>query len=135
MANYGKYNRQALINRRKELKMSQRALAEKSGVSYGTIQAYEYNKFQPSNTEKLAKICAALDMPISDVIDSIEIKSFQSPVEFQLARLRNGLDQNLSSSYGRQASALFAMERLNEDGQKKAIELLELLCKIPDYKA
>lgn len=133
MAEFTQYNIEALISRRKELKLSQADLAKKSGVSYGTVQAYEQKKFKPTKMDKLAKICAALDMPVSEVIQSEEIKVFDSPLEYELSWLRSGGDPH-PTKYGRQAAVLFALEQLNDDGQQKAIELLNLLCKIPDLK-
>lgn len=132
MADYTKYNLVAITNRRKELNLSQRKLAALCGLSISTIQGYEQGKFSPK-LENISKICEALEMPVSSVVQVEDLQTFDSPLAFELAWLHNGGDRH-RSTYGRQASAILALEKLTEEGQEKALELLDLLVKIPEYQ-
>lgn len=132
MASYTKYNLAAITDRRKELKLSQRKLAAKCGLSATTIQGYEQGRFSPK-LENISKICEALELPLSSVVQVEELQTFESPLEFELAWLRGGGCRN-RSKYGRQASAIIALEKLTDEGQEKALELLDLLVKIPEYQ-
>ena len=58
-------------NARKERKMTQKLLAEKSGVIETTIRKYEAGAVTPK-INNLQKISAALDVPLSDLISPDE---------------------------------------------------------------
>lgn len=53
--------------RRKELRMSQQELAEKSGVSRATISGLENGSITVTTTETLLKIARALGRRVSDI--------------------------------------------------------------------
>ena len=129
---YVKIDLRNIISRRKELKMSQKELAAKCGLSIASIQGYEHGKFVPKK-DNVVKICQALDLPIESVLHIENVHTYSSPLEFEIAWLRSGGCRN-RSKYGRQASAIIALEKLTDDGQEKALELLDLLVKIPEYQ-
>lgn len=54
-------------DRRKELRMSQQELAEKSGVSRATISGLENGSITVTTTETLLKIARALESRVSDI--------------------------------------------------------------------
>lgn len=56
-----------MIKRRQELKITQEELAEKSGVSRGTISLMENGLVVNSKFETISKLAKALDSKIEDI--------------------------------------------------------------------
>lgn len=112
---------------RKAIGMSQKTLAEKSGLSIATIQGYEQKKFNPK-LENLQKIASGLGVSIWDLIPPSELESLSDFEYHSLLDLQpslNSEDQKLLDFFW----------VLNDVGQSKALEQVELLTKIPEYKA
>lgn len=101
---------------RKLMGLTQRELAEKCGLATGTIQQYELGRRLPSYTA-LMSIAKALNLPEDGLF-------------------RNLAEDNLREEilFGRKGILLDNFDRLNFIGQDKAIEQVELLTKIPEYK-
>ena len=121
-----------MVNRRKELKLTQKELADKCGLSVASIQGYEQGKYVPKK-ENVIKICQVLGLPVESVLHIENVRTYSTRLEFEIAWLRSGGCRN-RSKYGRQASAIIALEKLTDEGQEKALELLDLFVKIPEYQ-
>ena len=101
---------------RKENGYTQKQLAEKCGMATGTIQQYELNKREPRQ-EQLRKIADALG------VDPFSLYSFDMASE--------ALEKNIDK---KESSLLDSYRQLSPLGQDKAIEHVELLTKIPEYR-
>ena len=97
---------------RKEAGFTQKELAKKLNVAVGTIQQYEIGKRQP-RLEFLEKIADVLGVDVWNLYDSYSL--------------------NTDSDYFLDKMNSFR-EELNEAGQEKAIEHVELLTKVPEYR-
>lgn len=115
---------------RKKADLTQKALAQKTGLATGTIQQYEYGDYKPK-IEQLRKIATALNVPVECLIDSIpidfmtknEIKAieyFAKQIDTQLEQHENRLLQNY--------------RQLNDDGQRKVSDYAKDLTKVPEYR-
>lgn len=127
---------------RKQAGLTQKQLAEKSGLSIASIQGYEQNKYNPK-IETLSKIANALNVPVESLFGEISIGLM---TEFDREKLKylttptsapsNDKITNWISSFEEtradKMDELFNL--LNIKGQDKAIEQVELLTKIPEYQ-
>jgi repressor LexA len=121
---------------RKERRMSQAELARKAGISEISIRKYENGDRKPK-IETLQRIANALDVDLDLFLTSSHI-SFpknmtnlfisQSFLE-KTSELLNAEDNNKKLN---NAIRLFC--KLNETGQDKAAEHMELLCRISEYQ-
>lgn len=107
-------------SKRKEAGLSQKALGEKLNVSQQMIAQYETGKRKPK-LDTLISIANALDIDIPTDPEQGSIGFIFSALQFLQ---ENHKDKRLA----------FAFEKLNDDGKEKAIEQVELLTKIPEYK-
>lgn len=123
------FNVKKMVETRKRKKISQKELAELSGLSLATIKSYEQGKYTP-RPDSIRRICEALDVSEETITDF----GFDTPLDFEIAWLKSGGGTHYSSPYGRQAAAMVAFEKLNEAGQRTAIDLLHLVGKVPEYK-
>ena len=105
---------------RLEKNMTQKQLAEKCGMYESQIRRYELGKANPK-IETLQKIAQALDVPITELKDDLEVLLDKTLQYFDATLSNKAL---LNNHY----------DELNEKGQNKAIEQIELLTKIPEYK-
>lgn len=66
----------SLKDERKKANLSQAELAEKSGVSLRTIQAYECTarNIDGCNLHSLIMLCKALDCKLSDIVNDDELR-------------------------------------------------------------
>ena len=76
-------------NIRKKANLSQKALAEKLGVSQQMIAQYEKGKRQPK-IETIDKIATALGVRIVDITRDFKFSDYQKTSEFQ--RLERSVD-------------------------------------------
>lgn len=139
--------------------VTQQQLAELCGLATGTIQQYELNKRNPK-IEQVAKIANALNLGYSvfsngevafyDFIDTTSPdRKAQEFNELQLASVhaaesaKNSMseavqemiqDEKSNSLTNNERNMIDKMKRLNDAGQNKAIEQVELLTKIPEYR-
>lgn len=124
---------------RKKHGLTQSALAEKVGLSIGTIQGYEQGRYEPK-IETVLKLACALDLEnLSELIEvspSTEImwkhreddlgkKYFEN--YFTKQSPKTGEDARLDA-------IIDCYDKLNFAGRNKAVEQIELLTKIPEYK-
>lgn len=133
---------------RKEKELTQRELAERLGTTPQNIAQYETGKRNPKR-ETLQKIAQALNVPLSDLIPDNEITVKRIEKDGTLSVIGTGWDvvqkvqdeqkENISrftdnAPTGRYKKLLNRFNNLNFSGQDKAIEQVELLTKIPEYR-
>ena len=131
---------------RKRAGLTQKQLAEKCGCATGTIQQYELGKREPSIAQ-LTNIAYALNTSTSTLIDSAFdlLGSVSSDVPFIIDGVICPEIKNVREELKKYDDAPFCIltesERLliyynslNDEGQEKAFELLELLLEIERYR-
>lgn len=116
---------------RKNKKMTQKDLAEKTGLSISTIQGYEQGKYHPKG-ESVQKIAEALNVPIESLLDfsytpeEVEkYKKILEPLTGQWIRIDTKTEKKL----------FLKSKELNEQGQKKLYNYSCDLLEIPKYRA
>ncbi len=112
---------------RKSRGLTQKQLAEKSGLAVVTIQQYERNLRQP-RLENIKKIALALNMLTDDLLSPVNILESS---DFDKEKMEYWEPGYFTESHTLKLNAFF--KRLNVFGQEKAIEQVELLTKIPEY--
>ena len=113
---------------RKKAKLTQKELAEKSGLATITIQQYERNLREP-RLENIKKIATALDVSVDSLFGDYCIGPM---TEFDLEKWDFIYPGIFEKGNTRRINELFKV--LNNNGQNKAIEQVELLTKIPEYR-
>ena len=63
-----------VYNERHKLHLTQRELAERSGLSRSKIQSIEHGDYKKYSIRVLKGIAQAFEIPVEDIIDSTEIK-------------------------------------------------------------
>lgn len=101
---------------RKQRNMSQKELAEKLGVSASMIGQYE-NDLRNPKLETIQRIANALE------VDPYSLMDFDTATAALEDRINN-----------KSKDLLAAFDRLNDEGQSKAVERVEELTEIPKYK-
>ena len=109
---------------RKKAGLTQKALGEKCNMPDSQIRQYELGMVNP-RIEQLRRIAAALGVYISDLVDDWSQFSQKEISE----DLENGNSLNESEK-----PLLENYRQLNPAGQEKAIEHVELLTKVPEYR-
>ena len=129
--------------------LTQRELAEQCGLSTGTIQQYELNKRTPKNRDILNTIANVLNVSaiyLDFGIDALNTHNNTMNIKNELAQdfttmlstLKETLLENNAANIFSDDPAedlLYNFWLLNEKGQEKAIEQVELLTQIPSYQA
>ena len=115
---------------RKEKNITQKQLAERSGLSVTSIQYYECGKFKPK-VEQVERLAEALE------VSPVEIMGFNycdSTINVrQIANEAAALD-SIGSAYGEQAvSVLIDYLSLNDTGRRKAAEYIADLTEQSKY--
>lgn len=111
---------------RQEKGLTQKRLGELCGINEANIRKYELGGANPK-LETIQKIAEALKVPLGDLI-SPEILGITNDM-FELFAGSNSLEFDVKTS------AINALvSELNEKGKDKAIEQIELLTKIPEYR-
>ncbi len=107
---------------------TQKQLAEKCGMYESQIRKYESGKINPK-IETLQKIANALQVPVNSLrSDSeLELNSFMKYLDKSFDTFKDNLrlENKLISDY----------RILNAQGRQKAHEQIEMLTKIPEYRA
>lgn len=107
-----------------EKNMTQQELGQKlGGISQQQIGRWESDKANPKK-ETIEKIAKALD------VDPYSLYSFDLANE----ELEKSINQNISQKGENEDKLLDNYRKLNDTGQDKAIEQVELLTKIPEYQ-
>ncbi len=113
---------------RTQKQITQKQLADMCGFSQSALNLWENEKRQPK-IEQLYKIAYALEIP---VIDLVGIEGIMKRSEDILKKFK--IEHKVDNSLSQENQLLNLYNTLNVDGQKKAIEQVELLTKIPEYK-
>lgn len=137
-------------------RMSRRQLAIEAGIPTSTFQSVMERRRNIS-VEMLTSVSNALKVPFSEFVDELEDfywdgERFVGPAKMrrlrELQKLADEVSQNYDpdkaamlramleemSSDERNGDLLFAFDQLNDRGQAVAIERVEELAKIPEYK-
>lgn len=109
--------------------MSQQEVADQLGVTQQTIAQYERAESTPK-LETIKKIAAALEVQYTDLFDDNEIEIIKV---FKYNRKRFAEEWNSSEELKRRKMNLL-MDQLNDKGQEKALDQVEMLTKIDEYK-
>lgn len=111
---------------RKNLKMTQKDLAKITGLSIGTIQGYEQGRYEPK-IETLRLLMDALSCNYEDIIDEplLDTDEEHSALSWLI------YEEIPAEQYD---NLLTSFNILNTLGRNKAIEQVEMLAKIPEYR-
>lgn len=105
-----------------------------------TLYSFIKRDSETGNWELIAKICKGLNININDFLN-YEIETFDSGEEFK--NTWNEIAQNVDTSceYSKisyqsttKTQLLDYFKQLNKTGEKKALEHVEMLTKIPEYQ-
>lgn len=117
--------------------LTQKALAEKCGFATITIRQYENGTREPK-TKQQDIICSALDIPplalLTGTTDNEYNNSFASGIADALVIYENTNSHEKGISNILKEMLVSNFDMLNRSGKEKAIEQVELLTKIPEYK-
>lgn len=116
---------------RKSKGLSQKELADLVNVSQSAIYYYESGK-REIKWDMILKIAVALKTPLDQFVEvkETEEKVINQPSLQEIVKNQTIVKTN--NKYFQKLTNLFA--RLNETGQQKAVEQIELLTKIQEYK-
>lgn len=123
---------------RKNAGLTQKQLGEKLSISYQTIAQWE-NGLRNPKLETLRKIAKELNCPITDLLTEDEIPIVRLGYsaghkvggEEWLEYLKNFLGYSFSDA---EQEIVNHLTKLNDEGQRKAVERVEELTEIPKYK-
>lgn len=146
---------------RKEKGLTQKQLGELCGINEANIRKYELGGANPK-LETLQKIATALNAHAFDFLDSDLFDALDDGNDADLFSQKIALIENDSTLSNKQKKRLIAnlimqgdvmlhyhtqnidiatksainmlMDKLNPDGQNKALDLVELLTEIPKYR-
>lgn len=104
---------------RKKTGLTQKALGEKCNMPDSQIRQYELGMVNPK-LETLRRIAAALGVYVGDLVDDWSVFSKKELCD----DWESGIEITLLQKY----------KQLNSIGQDKALEHIELLNKIPEYR-
>lgn len=113
---------------RKEKGITQKELAKRIGKSYSLVQKYELDITQPP-LEVIIKIADVLEVPIEELLKNTNTLLYN---EEERKKFENVMDLMVKSLP--QNKLIAAFDKLNEEGQNKAVERVEELTEIPKYK-
>lgn len=111
---------QSIQQARKKAGLTQKQLAEKSGIATITLQQYERGVREPK-LDTIAKIARAMGLYASDLVDAGQWKHVQPGEE----------DENFSVA---ETQLLHHFRNLNDNGQSVAVERVQELAQIPAYQ-
>ena len=111
---------QSIQQARKKAGLTQKQLAEKSGIATITLQQYERGVREPK-LDTIAKIARAMGLYASDLVDAVQWKHVQPGEE----------DENFSAA---ETQLLHHFRDLNDNGQSVAVERVQELAQIPAYQ-
>lgn len=111
---------------RLEKGLSQKELAELIGCAEITIRQYESGKRQP-RLDVLNRIAGALEMGVRRLYPDFSHEEWKTTETYKNAYLRNIKDPIYPELFGH-------YQKLNELGKEKALEHVEMLSKIPEYR-
>lgn len=116
---------------RKEKGITQKKLAELSGMAEITIRQYEADKYKPK-IEQVERIAKALEVTAADLMG---IEYFDATIDTEQIRKEVDALESIESTYGKDAVQLLTdYLSLNEQGKRKASEYLTDLSEQPKYQ-
>ena len=122
---------------RNEKKLTQKELARLLNVSEAMISQYE-SKNSNLRLSTIQKIAAALGVKLEDLI---VLETFDTPEDFEKKKkeLLDSMNKNSETltivhTVSNNEKIISLMNKLNEKGQEKAIEHVEILTKVNEYK-
>lgn len=126
--------------------LTQKELGQRMGISQQQISQYENGKLNPK-IETLQKIADALEVPRNLLFENLDSTEKSELVKLDLINLIKTLNLEITDITDKkkvEASVLQAVQKKNHyiklydcltaNGQDKAIEQVELLTKIPEYR-
>lgn len=126
--------------------LTQKELGQRMGISQQQIAQYENGKLNPK-IETLQKIADALEVPRNLLFEDLDSTEKSELVKLDLINLIKTLNLEITDITDKkkvEASVLQAVQKKNHyiklydcltaNGQDKAIEQVELLTKIPEYR-
>lgn len=121
--NYG----ECIKTARKKAGITQKELAQKSNMAEITIRQYETNKREP-RTAQLQKIADALEIELSELIGDALAEQYLHTLK-RVKQMPDKIIQTVTKG-----KLLAHYENLNSIGQNKALDYVEDLTKIPEYR-
>lgn len=121
---------------RKAQHKSQDDLAEYLGVNRATVSKYETGIIEPSLSQ-ISRIAEFLNVSQAEILG---LESFSSPAEFEKRWTElTGTPHNIDPAQsvpiaGHKFWLMDAFDKLNNEGQRKAVERVEELTEIPKYQ-
>lgn len=125
----------AIRSARKKAGLTQKELAEKTGLAEITIRQYENNKREPRN-ETLQKISIALNIPVSELAPGLFLSKLTSMIdEFK----KNGMIEYCEDETGElheinEEYIISQVKQLNYKGLARIDHHIQDLLKIPEYQ-
>lgn len=116
---------------RKKAGLKQSELAEKLGVAVITIGQYERGIRQP-RLEQFQRIAVVLDVDVNWLMNGQTLEQRDQAMKDYVAQRFAEAEAGLQKERREQLNAAF--DRLNQDGQGKAVERVEELTEIPKYR-
>ena len=113
---------------RKEKNMTQEELAHKIGVKRAVVSKYETNTVIPS-IDMLNKISKALEISVGLLLENEDIFKYDEELQNKTQRAFD-----LMIKQRPQNKLIEAFNKLNGEGQKVAVDRVEELTEIPEYK-
>ncbi|MDO5540861.1 MAG: helix-turn-helix domain-containing protein [Eubacteriales bacterium] len=111
---------------RKKAGLTQKALGQKCQMPDSQIRQYELGMVNPK-VETLKRIAYALNVPVTELLEPTVFEINKDILELFTGKGKLELVDDYSV-----LNNLY--DKLNDRGQKKATELVELLTKIPEYQ-
>lgn len=131
-----------ILFQRKKAGLTQKALGELCNMPDSQIRQYELGKVEPK-IENIRRIASALQISISDLIADWKNVS-KDEIMADLSDYGGGFygkeapketqEKITERFFGRKAEICRKIDLLNDSGQDKALEQVELLTKIPEYQ-
>lgn len=117
---------------RQEAKLTQKRVAELSGIAEPTIRKYESNRLNPK-IGTLKKLANAIGCDVMELLDGLDEKGNDAIQRGVLDTLDNKIAEEKREKHIATITALFA--QLNRHGREKVISYAEGLVESPDYRA
>ena len=99
-------------------------------IGESTIRKYELGILNPK-FDTVIRIAAALRVDFFDLVDLDEIENKLSPADKSIVKMSLA---NIDFSANKEKRIVNEFNKLNEEGKDKAIEHVEMLAKIPEYR-
>lgn len=114
--------------------LTQKQLANKLCTSPQNLAQYESNRRNPK-LSTLQKIAAALGIPVTELLASSEIETFETGTDFQTCRneIIEGIKKADAAESERLERLTTNFRKLNAHGQETALERVSEMVQLPQY--